>query len=81
MFGKDLQYRAGLSQRGKWVYRLLGELYIGDRIRSIHVFQKLRELGLPNDGTSVLDAGCGGGGIFFHFSSSLFKRSGYWRRD
>jgi len=65
MFGQDLQYKTGLSWRGKWAYRFLGEMYVGDRIRSMHVFRKLREMGLPRAGTQILDAGCGGGAYAF----------------
>lgn len=64
-FGSDLQFKSNISWRGRLAYRWLGEMYIGDRVRSMHVF---RQIGSLPEGAQVLDAGSGEGAYCFYLA-------------
>lgn len=64
-FGSDLQFKSDISWRGRLAYRWLGETYIGDWVRSMHVFRKLGSLPV---GEQVLDAGSGEGAYCFYLA-------------
>ena len=47
------------SRMRRNAYRFIGEIHIPGRIRLNHVFREIKALGLPENGTRLLDAGTG----------------------
>jgi SAM-dependent methyltransferase len=54
------------SRIRRQAYRFIGEIHIPGRIRLNHVFREIKELGLPESGVRMLDAGTGRGDIALH---------------
>src|SRR6202046_4043557 len=54
------------SRMRRNAYRFIGEIHIPGRIRLNHVFREIKELGLPEKGVRLLDAGTGRGDIALH---------------
>jgi SAM-dependent methyltransferase len=54
------------SRMRRNAYRVIGEIHIPGRIRLNHVFREIKNLGLPESGVRMLDAGTGRGDIALH---------------
>lgn len=75
LYGSDKAY-GELSWVRRWGYRLLGELHLPGRLRAQQIIKEMRALGLwGRPHLSVLDAGCGKGGLSFY----LAERFPGWR--